>query len=154
MKLREGNIFGHVYLSVHDGVPMWPLPKMPLVPSPYRNLTIRGFHWPQSPALTILGLLPTRPSHYQTYSDLFNLDFTIRDPWHVQICSIWSLGCRQAGGWHSIEMPYCRNMFCLYGLCHRNQTQGLPQINHCFRHECKHHSNRNCFRFNCKHDNV
>ena len=117
--------------------------------SPYGDSTgpspLPSLYWASSPPD------PVTTRHIQTCSTWTS---PYRDPWHVQICSIWSLGCRQAGGWHSIEMPYCRNMFCLYGLCHRNQTQGLPQINHCFRHECKHHSNRNCFRFNCKHDNV
>ena len=54
-KMRKGNIFSHVCLSV----PMWPLPMMHWT-SPYRDL----------------GLAPSP----QTCSNLFNVDLTVQSP--------------------------------------------------------------------------
>ena len=43
----------------------------------------------------------TPPRTCSTWTSLLSPSTT---PWYVQICLLWSLYCRQAGGWHSTEM--------------------------------------------------
>ena len=67
------------------------------------------------------GLALPRPLPLRAYSNVFNLVLTVQEPsqacatWislhrdtphhlqHVQICSLWSMNCRQASSWHSTE---------------------------------------------------
>ena len=90
--LREGNVFSGVCLpvslSVHREVPHVQCPGV--IP-----LLCTG-HWPQPcpPPLDISKHVQLGPHCTGT-------------PRHIQTCSLWSIDCREAGGWHSTEMPSC-----------------------------------------------
>ena len=120
-KLREGNVFSRVCLSVilsrGWGAPIWPLPMMHWTSlcrvSPYLNL---------QPAPSLYR--DPRHRHVQTwislyrdipsppYTHIFKLvqletHCTTPPPKHVCTCSLWSTHNRQAGGWHPIGMLSC-----------------------------------------------
>ena len=60
---------------------------------------------------------PSQGPGLKTCSNLINLNLNVQTfhplhqhplpSRHIQTCALWSTGCQNAAGWHSIEMPSC-----------------------------------------------
>ena len=93
-KLREGNVFSHVSLSVclFMGVgPHHTGPQPPLSTGLWSSPCTR----PGPAPLDMFKLVQVGPQCTPT-------------PRHVQTCSLCSLDSGQAGSWHSTEIPFCQ----------------------------------------------
>ena len=111
-KLREGNVFSRVCLSsclsvyrrglheiiTHDAIGQSQVVSVILSRSCPRHVQLVYLDF------TIHGTPPS-----WTCSNLFTWTSPHKPPLprHVQTCSVCTPDCRQAGGWHSTEIPSC-----------------------------------------------
>ena len=89
--LREGNVFSGVCLPAS----LSSLGGSPCTVSWRYSPPICTGHWPQ----------PCSPLDMSKHVQLG--PHCTETPRHIQTCSLWSIDCRKAGGWHSTEMPSC-----------------------------------------------